>query len=119
MMEKLNYCLIPTNLNPLGVNKNGPVVLSTLEKIRKVNKKAHLFVLINNYFDDDTKRSGVLKREYKRIFDKLERDDEKFKFIDPDDCSIKNSKRLFYWGYHLYTGGQGELAFSPVGENVY
>jgi chromosome partitioning protein len=115
MMAKLHYCIIPTTLNPLGVNKNGHVLISTLEKIRSVNKDAHLFVLINNYFDDDTQRSSILKREYKRLFDKLEKSDPKFKFIDPDECSIKNSKMLFYWGYHLYTGGPGELAFSPVG----
>jgi len=57
MMAKLHYCIIPTTLNPLGVNKNGHVLISTLEKIRSVNKHAHLFVLINNYFDDDTQRS--------------------------------------------------------------
>ncbi len=115
MVKKLNYCIIPTTLNPLGVNKNGHVITSTIEKIRSVNKDAYLFVLINNYFDDDTQKSNVLKREYKRLFDGLEKKDDKFKFIDPDECSIKNSKMLFYWGYHLYTGGLGELAFSPVG----
>jgi chromosome partitioning protein len=114
-MKKLNYCIIPTTLNPLGVNKNGHVIISTVEKIRSVNPTARLFVLINNYFDDDAQRSNVLKREYKRIFESLERKDSKFTFIDPDECSIKNSKSLFYWGYHLYTGGLGELAFSPVG----
>ncbi len=115
IMKKLNYCIIPTTLNPLGVNKNGHVIISTLEKIRSINKDAYLFVLINSYFDDDTQRSNVLKREYKLLFESLEKKDRKFKFIDPDECSIKNSKMLFYWGYHLYTGGLGELAFSPVG----
>ena len=115
IMKKLNYCIIPTTLNPLGINKNGHVITSTIERIRSINKDAYLFVLINNYFDDDTQRSNVLKREYKRLFDSLEKKDDKFKFIDPDECSIKNSKLLFYWGYHLYTGSLGELAFSPVG----
>ncbi len=115
IMKKLNYCIIPTTLNPLGVNKNGHVITSTIDKIRSINKDAFLFVLINNYFDDDTQKSNVLKREYKKIFDSLEKMDDKFKFIDPDECSIKNSKMLFYWGYHLYTGNLGELAFSPVG----
>ncbi len=41
--------------------------------------------------------------------------DPKFRFIDPDECSIRNSRQLFYWGHHLFTGGPGELAFTSVG----
>jgi len=29
--------------------------------------------------------------------------------------AIRNSKQLFYWGYHIYTGGKSELAFNAVG----
>ena len=32
MMAKLHYCIIPTTLNPLGVNKNGHVLISTLRE---------------------------------------------------------------------------------------
>jgi chromosome partitioning protein len=114
MVKKMNYCIIPTTLNPLGVNKNGHVIKSTIEKIRSVNKDAYLFVLINNYYDP-TPKSKVIKEAYKKLFNSLEKEDDKFKFIDPDDCSIKNSMMLFYWGYHFFTNKEAELAFSPVG----
>jgi chromosome partitioning protein len=29
--------------------------------------------------------------------------------------AIRNSKQLFYWGYHIYDGGRSELAFNSVG----
>lgn len=48
LIKKFSYCIIPTTLNPLGLNKNGHVIKRTLETIRSVNKDAHLFVLINN-----------------------------------------------------------------------
>jgi chromosome partitioning protein len=115
IIEKLSYCIIPTTLNPLGLNKNGHVIKETLHKIRSINKDAYLFVLINNYFPDETKKGQVLKYQYKIYFDEFSKIDKKFKFIDPDEAAIRNSKLLFYWGYHIYDGSPPELAFSPVG----
>ncbi len=113
--KKLNYCLIPTTLNPLGINKNGLVILSTLEQIRKLNQQAVLYVLINNYYADHGQKTDILKKHYKRLFANLSEQDPKFNFIDPDHCAIRNSKQLFYWGYHLYSGEEGSLAFTPIG----
>ena len=45
-IKKFDYCLIPTTLNPLGINKNADVIKRTFDEIRSVNKDAHLFVLI-------------------------------------------------------------------------
>lgn len=115
LIEKLSYCIIPTTLNPLGLNKNGHVIKKTLQAIRSINKDAYLFVLINNYFPDETKKSQVLKYQYERYFADFSKIDKKFKFIDPDEVAIRNSKQLFYWGYHIYDGSPSELAFSPVG----
>ncbi len=115
LINKFSYCIIPTTLNPLGLNKNGHVIKRTLEKIRSVNKDAHLFVLVNNYFGDENKKSEVLKYQYQRYFAELSKKDNKFKFIDPDEVAIRNSKQLFYWGYHIYDGGKSELAFTSVG----
>lgn len=115
LIKKFSYCIIPTTLNPLGLNKNGHVIKRTLEKIRSVNKDAHLFVLVNNYFGDENKKSEVLKYQYQRYFSELSKKDNKFKFIDPDEVAIRNSKQLFYWGYHIYDGGKSELAFTSVG----
>ncbi len=115
VMEKLNYCLVPTTLNPLGVNKNGHVILSTLKQIRHLNQQAVLYVLINNYYGDNGSKTNILKQHYKKLFADISNQDQKFNFIDPDDCAIRNSKQLFYWGYHLYTGEEGSLAFTPIG----
>lgn len=115
LIEKFSYCIIPTTLNPLGLNKNGYVIKNTLAEIRRANKDAHLFVLINNYFEDETIRSRVLKEEYKRYFAELSEQDPRFYFIDPEEAAIRNSKQLFYWGYHVYSGGRPELAFTPIG----
>jgi chromosome partitioning protein len=115
LIRKLSYCIIPTTLNPLGLNKNGHVIKRTIEAIRKVNPTAYLFVLINNYFDDESNRSRVLKEEYQRYFAELVRDDDRFVFIDPEEVAIRSSKQLFYWGYHIYNGDRYQLAFNPVG----
>lgn len=119
LLKKLSYCIIPTTLNPLGLNKNGHVIESTLKAIRKVNKDAHLFVLINNYFQDETKKSQVLRNQYQKYFANLSKQDKRFNFIDPDEVAIRNSKQLFYWGYHIYDGSRSELAFSSVGGRCY
>jgi chromosome partitioning protein len=115
LIKKFSYCIIPTTLNPLGLNKNGHVIKNTLEAIRSVNKDAYLFVLINNYFADEAKKVQVLKYQYQSYFAELSKKDQRFKFIDPDEVAIRNSKQLFYWGYHIYDGGRSELAFTPIG----
>lgn len=119
LLKKLSYCIIPTTLNPLGLNKNGHVIESTLKAIREVNKDAHLFVLINNYFQDETRKSKVLRNQYQKYFANLSNQDKRFKFIDPDEVAIRNSKQLFYWGYHIYDGSRSELAFSSIGGKCY
>jgi chromosome partitioning protein len=115
LLAKLSYCLIPTTLNPLGLNKNGYVIKNTLKAIRSVNKDAYVFVLINNYFKDEAHKARVLKEQYKKYFARLSELDDRFHFIDPDEVSIRNSKQLFYWGYHIYSGEPAELAFTPIG----
>lgn len=84
-----------------------------------MNKDAHLFVLINNYFQDETKKSQVLRDQYKKYFANLSKQDKRFNFIDPDEVAIRNSKQLFYWGYHIYDGSRSELAFSSIGGKCY
>lgn len=115
LIEKFSYCIIPTTLNPLGLNKNGHVIKQTLEAIRAINKDAYLFVLINNHFEDETTRGLILKEQYYYFFNDLAARDQRFKFIDPDEVAIRNSKQLFYWGYHIYSGDPYQLAFNPVG----
>jgi chromosome partitioning protein len=115
IIEKFSYCIIPTTLNPLGLNKNGYVIKNTLKAIRSVNKHAYVFVLINNYFKDEAQKAQVLKNQYKKYFSKLVEQEPRFHFIDPDEVAIRNSKQLFYWGYHIYSGEPPELAFTTIG----
>lgn len=115
LIKKFTYCIIPTTLNPLGLNKNGHVIKNTIEAIRKFNQTAYLFVLINNYFPDEGSKSYVLKEQYQRYFAELSQQDDRFQFLDPDEVSIRFSKQLFYWGYHIYSGDRNQLAFNPVG----
>ncbi|MEM1156802.1 MAG: AAA family ATPase [Verrucomicrobiota bacterium] len=119
LIAKLDYCIVPTTLNPLGLNKNGYVIKETLQEIRSVNPDAFVFVLVNNYYGEENKKCEVLKQHYKSYFNDLSLDDPRFLFIDPDDASIRNSKQLYYWGYHLYTDGKPALAFTPVGGRCY
>lgn len=115
LLAKLSYCIIPTTLNPLGLNKNGYVIKNTLKAIRSVNKNAYVFVLINNYFKDEAHKARVLKEQYQKYFARLSELENRFHFIDPDEVSIRNSKQLFYWGYHIYSGEPATLAFTPIG----
>ncbi len=115
IIKKFSYCIIPTTLNPLGLNKNGYVIKNTLKEIRSINKDAYVFVLINNYFKDEAHKAQVLKEQYRRYFSKLSEQEPRFQFIDPDEVAIRNSKQLFYWGYHIYSGDRPELAFTTIG----
>ncbi len=114
LLERFDYCLIPTTLNPLGINKNGDVIERTMHNLRKVNELAHLFVLINQFETKETTKIRALKKAYQNTFELLMTNDRKFNFIDPEVCSIRQSNLLYYWGYHLITGAQPALAFTPV-----
>ncbi len=114
LLERFDYCLIPTTLNPLGINKNGDVIERTMQNLRKVNQQAHLFVLINQFETRETTKIRALKNAYMNTFEQLMTNDRKFYFIDPEECSIRQSNLLYYWGYHLITGAEPALAFTPV-----
>jgi chromosome partitioning protein len=114
VMQKLKYCIIPTTLTPLGINRGGEVLANTLQQIRSVNKEAYVFVLLNNVYNDNTKMAQVLKEEYRLSCRKLEKD-KRFRFIDTDECFIRHSKQLVYWGSHIYDRTRSKLAFDPVG----
>lgn len=114
LLERFDYCIVPTTLNPLGINKNGHVIRSTLENLRKVNENAFLFVLINQFETRETTKIRALKAAYHNTFEALMTTDRKFLFIDPEECAIRQSNLLYYWGYHLVTGDRPSLAFTPV-----
>ena len=118
-ISKFDYCLIPTTLNPLGMNKNADVIKRTFDEIRRVNKKAHLFVLINNLLSDEENRNKFLNQILKSQFKQISERDEKCHYIDPDDCAIHFSKQLLYWGLHIFENTEPQLAFRTIGRYAY
>jgi chromosome partitioning protein len=121
LVEKFDYCIIPTTLNPLGVSKNGDVIIRTFKHIRERNAKAEMFALINNYDSskDTEKRNGVLLSHLKKSLSKYTSTDRNCKFIDPDAAKIRSSKSLLYWGYHIVEGTKPQLAFREVSGRSY
>lgn len=118
LVEKFDYCLIPTTFNPLGINKHGKVIKDTVKDIRQINKTAHLFVLVNNFKSPTTRQMQVLKKVYFEAYEEIRETDDKFHCIDPEEVCIRSSDQLYYWGIHLLENPeeqQSELAFKLIG----
>lgn len=105
LIAKFDYCIIPTSLNPLGINKNADVIKRTFDEIRSINKNAKLFVLINNYYphgqnDEKKSRNERLNTILKSNFERFIKKDSKCLYIDPiDDFAIRFSQSLWFWGF--------------------
>ncbi len=118
-IQKFDYCIIPTTLNPLGINKNADVIKRTLAAIRRENQKAELFVLINSLQTDEPNRNQLLNQALKTQFKVMRETDSRLHYIDPTECAIRFSKQLLYWGFHLFDGSKPQLAFRTVGRYSY
>lgn len=118
-IEKFDYCLIPTTLNPLGINKNADVIKRTFSEIRRVNTGAHLFTLINNFHSDEANRNTLLNNALKTQFKQITEKDARCHYIDPQDAAIRFSKQLMYWGFHLFENARPQLAFRSIGGYSY
>ena len=118
-IRKFDYCLIPTTLNPLGINKNADVIKRTFNEIRRENQKAHLFTLVNNLQTDEENRNTLLNQVLKTQFKQTSERDARLHYIDPNECAIRFSKQLLYWGFHLFDGAKPQLAFRTVGRYSY
>lgn len=118
-IRKFDYCLIPTTLNPLGVNKNGDVIKRTFNAIRQENSKAHLFVLVNNFQNDEENRNILLNQFLKSQFKQLSEKDPRCHYIDPTEVAIRYSKQLLYWGFHIFENNKPQLAFRSQGGYSY
>ena len=121
LVEKFNYCIIPTTLNPLGISKNCDVIIRTFQHIRQLNLQTEMFALINNYHSDQNsaKKNQVLKYHLQQSLSKYISTDAKCKFIDPDAAKIRYSRSLLYWGYHIVEGTKPQLAFNSHGGRSY
>jgi chromosome partitioning protein len=119
LIRKFDYCLMPTTLNPLGVNKNADVIKRTFEAIRAENKRVELFVLINNFFSDEENRNQLLNQILKSQFKQMTEKDKRCHYIDPFESAIRFSKHLLYWGSHIFDGSKPSLAFRTKGGRSY
>ncbi len=118
-IQKFDYCLIPTTLNPLGINKNADVIKRTLASIRRENQTAELFVLINSLQTDEPNRNNLLNQALQTQFKQMRELDARLHYINPADVAIRFSKQLLYWGFHLFDGSKPQLAFKTVGRYSY
>jgi len=118
-IQKFDYCIIPTTLNPLGINKNADVIKRTLQAIRRENQKAELFVLINSLQTDEPNRNNLLNQALQTQFKQMRETDARLHYINPAECAIRFSKQLLYWGFHLFDGSKPQLAFRTVGRYSY
>lgn len=119
LIRRFDYCIIPTTLSPLGINKNADVIKRTFESIRRENENAKLFVLINNYYRDEVRRNRLLNQLLKSQFRLLTERDRNCQYIDPKDVAIRFSKQLLYWGFHIVEQTNPKLAFSSIGGYSY
>ena len=118
-IRKFDYCLIPTTLNPLGINKNADVIKRTFKQIRSKNQKADLFVLINNLQTDEENRNTLLNQILKTQFKQIAETDTRCHYINPEETAIRFSKQLLYWGFHIFENTKPQLAFRTVGRYSY
>jgi chromosome partitioning protein len=121
IVEKFDYCIVPTTLNPLGIAKNADVITRTFRHIRALNAKAEMFALVNDYDPSrgEEKRNEVLLSHLRRHVDAYAKDDPKCKFIHPDAAKIRHSSALRYWGYHIIEGSKPQLAFQETAGRSY
>jgi len=121
LIEKFDYCLLPTTLNPLGINKNANVIERTFEGIRYLNKKANLFILINSFYPRQAVRNKKLSLMLESKFEELYKNDKNFNYINPikEHIYIRFSYSLLYWGEHILTGEEPRLAFKHRGGRSY
>ncbi|MDZ7994217.1 MAG: AAA family ATPase [Nostoc sp. EfeVER01] len=122
LVKRLDYCIIPTTFNPLGISKHGKVIQDTVKEIREINNLAHLFVLVNNFKDPGIKRLRLLKEVYSNTYKEISKIDKKFHCIDPEEVCIRTSDLLYYWGIHILENPENpasRLAFDLVGGRCY
>lgn len=118
-IRNFDHCLIPTTLNPLGINQDADVVRRTYEEIRRVNSRANLFALINNFHAEEIKRNTLLNNTLREHFENFTEGDSRAFYVDPREAAIRYSKQLLYWGFHLFENTKPQLAFRTVGGYSY
>ena len=121
LVEKFDYCVLPTTLNPLGIAKGGDVITRTFAHIRKKNKKAEMFAVVNSYNSAQSyeRQNNTLLSMLERSISKYSKTDPKCQLIHPSYAKIRQSKLLQYWGMHIIDGSPPALAFREVAGRNY
>lgn len=116
LVERFDYCVIPTTLNPLGIAKHADVITRTFSHIRDLNKKAEMFVVLNSYNTDKAvaDRNEIMLTVLRKHIDVYARKDRKCQLIEPSFARIRQSTMLQYWGYHIIEGSRPQLAFREI-----
>jgi chromosome partitioning protein len=123
LVEKFDYCIIPTTLNPLGIAKNSDVITRTFAHIRSWNKKASLFALINSFDaskEAEKHNQTLLTHLQKHITQYVNTKQDNLCFlIHPNNAKIRYSRALLNWGYHIIDGSRPQLGFKEAGGRSY
>lgn len=121
LMKRLDVCLMPTSLNPLGISKHGDVIQRTFAHLRSLNQKAHLLAVINQYdaSKEFQKRNEVLLAYLQSALHDYLQQDKRAMLIHPDEAKIRYSHALLYWGFHIIEGSAPQLAFKLSGGRSY
>ncbi|OZA18371.1 MAG: hypothetical protein B7X85_03675 [Thiotrichales bacterium 17-46-47] len=121
LMKRLDVCLMPTSLNPLGISKHGDVIQRTFAHIRSINQKARLLAVINQFdaSKEFQKRNDVLLAYLQSALTDYLKQDELATLIHPDEARIRYSHALLYWGFHIIEGSAPQLAFKLTGGRSY
>jgi DNA modification methylase len=100
LIKNLDLILISTTLNPLRLSKNGDVTTRTITRMRQINQKCFLTVVINNFIKTENtilnRRIQFLISRYKKTFWEIQKTEEaKFDFLNPDEgLVIRTSDHL-------------------------
>ena len=115
-IRRFDYCLIPTTLSPLGIAKNGDVIIRTFRHIRSINQQAEMLTLINCYNDDGSfvRRNRLLLTALEQHIITYQKEDKKCELINPLDAKIRRNDNLLYWGFHIVDGTKPRLAFNEI-----
>lgn len=115
-IRRFDYCLVPTTLSPLGIAKNGDVIIRTFRHIRSMNQQADMLTLINCYNDDGSfvRRNRLLLNALEKHIISYQKEDKKCELINPLDAKIRRNDNLLYWGFHIVDGTKPRLAFNEI-----
>lgn len=121
LMKRLDVCLMPTSLNPLGISKHGDVIQRTFAHLRSLNDKARLLAVINQFdaSKEFQKRNEVLLAYLQAALQPYLEQDRLAAVIHPDEAKIRYSHALLYWGFHIIEGSAPQLAFKLSGGRSY